>query len=407
MNRLRRKIRKEQAKLAKRSSSERGRIHFNPGWFWLVFSLLLAIYTIYLAVLITGVEKEDPLSENGSSSYLLSSTSFDSLDKTLWIFESGDESDARIDSAFLIAKNEEKGILLNIFIPGWLYFDSSEENIGSSISVSNFRYAGDFLEEGRGIEYAIWQFEQMLGTKVNQYIWIESEEQTLYSEIFGSYTETQEDFGYDNEKSIFTQNALFLDSFLKRFSIFDIVINPVKISNFGEGIISSIGFADILKTFFETKNDLNRNEKYILDLGTGEYISEELSDTGGVVYFFDSSVYDTSFRSYLSEMIDRELEKEQVRVEVYNGSGISGVAGQIARKIENSGCDVVRYENSPDTAEETVLYIPKEEGYENSIEVVKEVIGSSVEIINERPNFMTTGDIVVVLGEDIEKMYSF
>lgn len=288
-----------------------------------------------------------------------------------------------------------------------MYFDSSEENIGSSISVSNFRYAGDFLEEGRGIEYAIWQFEQMLGTKVNQYIWIESEEQTLYSEIFGSYTETQEDFGYDNEKSIFTQNALFLDSFLKRFSIFDIVINPVKISNFGEGIISSIGFADILKTFFETKNDLNRNEKYILDLGTGEYISEELSDTGGVVYFFDSSVYDTSFRSYLSEMIDRELEKEQVRVEVYNGSGISGVAGQIARKIENSGCDVVRYENSPDTAEETVLYIPKEEGYENSIEVVKEVIGSSVEIINERPNFMTTGDIVVVLGEDIEKMYSF
>jgi hypothetical protein len=55
----------------------------------------------------------------------------------------------------------------------------------------------------------------------------------------------------------------------------------------------------------------------------------------------------------------------------------------------------------------TVLYIPDEDRFKNSIDVVKEVVDGNVEIINDRPTFMTTGDIVVVLGKDIERIYSF
>jgi hypothetical protein len=175
----------------------------------------------------------------------------------------------------------------------------------------------------------------------------------------------------------------------------------------GEGIISNRRYVDILSKISFTKHELRGSEKHLIDLGNSEYLEEELSNMGGLAYHFNSSKYDGVFRGYLLDILDRELEKEQVRVEVYNGSGISGAAGQMARKIENSGCDVVRYENAPNMLDNTVLYIPDEDRFKNSIDVVKEVVDGNVEIINDRPTFMTTGDIVVVLGKDIERIYSF
>ena len=374
----------------------------------LALTILLCIgYLVYVAILITGVKKNDPLSENGSSSFLLSDTSFDDLDKTLWVFEEGLGSDSKITDAFLVASNKEKTFLLNIYIPGWIYFEAGEEDFGNSLTVSNFKYAGDFLEEGRGVEYAIWQFEQMLGTKIDHYIWIGEEDQSLYSKAFGVYRDAKGDFGYNSSEEDFTPDALVLDSFVSNFHILKIPLHPGAVSAMGKRIKSDSSLFDILGIISSTKSRLSGYDKHILDTGSGEYVKEELSTAGGVAYYFSSAEYDESFRKYLLNILDRDLEKEQVKVEVYNGSGISGAAGQMARKIENSGCDVVRYENAPDLSDHTILYVPDTERFKNSLSVVKEVVGTNVEVINERPEFMTTGDIVIVLGGDIERMYSF
>jgi hypothetical protein len=53
--------------------------------------------------------------------------------------------------------------------------------------------------------------------------------------------------------------------------------------------------------------------------------------------------------------------------------------------------------------EETVIYIPEPDGYEESLALVRDVVGENVKIQYERPTFITTGDIVVVLGTDIVK----
>ncbi len=404
----RRRVKREQEKIrvkgTKKSTSKKS---FKKEILYILGILLLIGYTIFTVVLITGVTKEDPLNDNGSSSYLLSETTFDDLDKTLWIFEEGEGSDSKISEAYLIASNSEKGFLLNIYIPGWLYFSSTEDDFGNALTVSNFEYAGEFLKNGRGVEYAVWQFEQMLGTKIDNYVWVGDKEQSLYSDIFGYYRDSKGTFQYDASDGDFTQDALVLDSFMSKFSFLKIYIHPQSISEFGEGLFSNKGFTDILSKISNTNRQLKGYEKHIIDLGSSEYVDEELSTAGGVAYYFNSTKYDEVFREYLLSILDRELEKEQVKIEVYNGSGISGAAGQMARKIENSGCDVVRYENAPDLLERTTLYVPDEGRFENSLAVVKEVVGTNVDIINERPEFMTTGDIVVVLGEDIEKIYSF
>ncbi len=106
-------------------------------------------------------------------------------------------------------------------------------------------------------------------------------------------------------------------------------------------------------------------------------------------------------------MIDRELEKERVRVEVYNGSGLSGYASQYARKIRNSGCEVVRYDNAPKEQDETQFFVPKQEDFPRSLSVVFEIFPGTYEIVQSRPSFMTTGDIVIILGKDIPTVYAF
>jgi hypothetical protein len=400
----RRKVKRIQKR---RSSKKHTRKSVNKKYLWLFLPFVVIGYVIYISVLITGVEKNDPLEANGSSSYLLSGASLGDLDKTLWVFEEGEGEDSSIKDAFLVASNKEKDFLLNIYIPGWIYFSFAEEKFGNALTVSNFRYAGEFLEDGRGVEYGVWQFEQMLGTKINNYVWIGDKEQSLYSDIFGNYKEIRGNFNYNVDDGDFTNDALLLDSFLNVFSVLDIPLHPGKVSEMGEGIISNRRYVDILSKISFTKHELRGSEKHLIDLGNSEYLEEELSNMGGLAYHFNSSKYDGVFRGYLLDILDRELEKEQVRVEVYNGSGISGAAGQMARKIENSGCDVVRYENAPNMLDNTVLYIPDEDRFKNSIDVVKEVVDGNVEIINDRPTFMTTGDIVVVLGKDIERIYSF
>ena len=403
--RVKRKQVKRKGNRKKASNVNKGQLRVSI----LVILFLLSIigYVVYTAILITGIEKNDPLEENGSSSYLLSSTSSDDLDKTLWIFEEGEGDDKKITEAFLVASNREKNFLLNIYIPGWIRFSLAEEEFGNALTVSNFRYAGEFLNEGRGIEYAIWQFEQMLGTKIDSYIWIGEREQSLYSEVFGYYKDPKGTYGYDFSKEDFAQNTLLLDSFVSEYSFLGIILHPQKVSSIGEGIISNRSFADVLGKIINTRKELRRSEKYIIDLGNTKYIDEELSNAGGLSYYLNSSKYDGVLREYFLNILDRELEKERVRVEVYNGSGISGAASQMARRIENSGCDIVRYENAPDLLEHTVLYIPDEERFKNSVAIVKEVVGTNVEVLNSRPQFMTTGDIVVVLGRDIERIYSF
>ncbi len=403
--RVKRKQGKRKGNRKKASNVNKGQLRVSI----LVILFLLSIigYVVYTAILITGIEKNDPLEENGSSSYLLSSTSSDDLDKTLWIFEEGEGDDKKITEAFLVASNREKNFLLNIYIPGWIRFSLAEEEFGNALTVSNFRYAGEFLNEGRGIEYAIWQFEQMLGTKIDSYIWIGEREQSLYSEAFGYYKDPKGTYGYDFSKEDFAQNTLLLDSFVSEYSFLGIILHPQKVSSIGEGIISNRSFADVLGKIISTRKELRRSEKYIIDLGNTKYIDEELSNAGGLSYYLNSSKYDGVLREYFLNILDRELEKERVRVEVYNGSGISGAASQMARRIENSGCDIVRYENAPDFLEHTVLYIPDEERFKNSVAIVKEVVGTNVEVLNSRPQFMTTGDIVVVLGRDIERIYSF
>ena len=370
--------------------------------------ILLVGFVLYYIFTVTNVNTIDKTILNGSQRYLLSQSNGESK-RTVIVFEEGLENERRISEVYLFLNNKEKGKSLLVYIPSWLYFTGLEENFGNAIPISSFRYAGDTLQEDRGVEYAVWQISQILGITFNDYIYISSEANITLDSAFG------EDMGSkDRYREMFKKgNASLSEGFFKlqdissKLSFVKSLFKVNDIRNFNNNIYSDLSFIEVVNMIKGIEKVLQTSESYAIDLGNPEYSEEELANSGGIRRYLLSRKFDSSYRELISLLIDKELEKERVRVEVYNGSGVAGAAQQFGRKIENSGCDVVRYENAPKTIEKTIMYIPKPDDFKKSFKIVSEIFSDNFELVEGRPDFMTTGDIVIILGEDIKRMYSF
>ena len=374
-----------------------------------LFSLLFVSYCIYSLYTLLNIKTVDPTSDNISTHKILSQLDTD-LKKTIFIFEREKGDKRRISDVFVFLSNEKKEISLLIYLPGSLYFNGLEENFGSPISVSSLRYAGDFLQEGRGVEYALWQTEEILGFKVDNYIWITTEAYENISEIYGDMNEVKEkDKGeYLKEPDVILSESFFkLHTFSSKYSNLKTFFNINKVDDLNDKIYSNLSFLKVLNEVDSFKRNVKDMQTSAIDIGTSKYVVEELSGQGGQIKNINILEYDKSLRGYISKMSDRDLEEERVRIEVYNGSDTPGRASIYARKIQNNGCDVVRFGNAPDSLEKSSVYISDKEKFNDSLYIITEVLLGKFEEASERPSFMTTGDIVILLGEDISQIEIF
>jgi len=393
---------------SKTKSKPRKNINISKVLVYTIIAALILFFGIYTVVLLSA-KLSDSTQINGSNKYLLSQAN-DDTSTTLVVLEGNSEQGKKINEAYLFLTNKNKEESILIYIPGWMYYGGLEEDFGNSLAVSSFRYAGDFLQEGRGVEYAIWQIEQMLGIKVDNYVWFSPDGIKNYSKLYGDISGVE-----DRVKEYYkvAEGDSLNDTFFKlsmmssRYSSVKNMLSISKLIDLSNSVYSNLSFTGFLN-FFATLNKTTANtETYGIDLSFYRYSSEDLSSSGGQIRYMNTEEFDSVYRGLIAKIIDRSLEKERVRVEIYNGSGVAGAAKQFGRKIENSGCDVVRYENAPKTIDRTVLYISNEKNFASSLKIVSEILSGSYDLVVGRPEFMTTGDIVVVLGQDIKQMYSF
>ena len=373
-----------------------------------LFVASLLGYVIYAYIGFSNIKSQNPLDEGNSNFYLLSKYP-DSFRKTLIVFEDEYDGQERIEKVFMYAQNKEKDMSVLVYIPHWMLYVGLESDFGNAVAVSGFKYAGDFKKPGKGVEYAIWQLEDLLGMNVDEYIWFNSEAFLLLQEKLGEFnSETMYSQYYQNGGEI-SDDVFFLNGFVSRLNWFNLVLSASKFQNSNAVIYSSFGtLPNVVVELKNIQSSILNYKPFVIDISLPAYLeNKEAEGSGGITSYFKSTEFDTVWRSTTSRMIDKELEKERVRVEVYNGSGISGEASAFARKIANSGCEVVRFDNAPTNETNTKFYIPNQEEFEESLTVISELLPGQYELINGRPSFITTGDIVIVLGEDISSMYSF
>lgn len=398
---------RDRYKSAKKKSALR--INLNPKKILLVLLTLCAIgYLVYVYISFMNLKSINPLVEANTQQYLLNKYS-NTFKKTLIIFENkyGENQD-RIEKVYMYAHNTEKDLSILIYIPNWILYTGLENDFGSAVAVSGFKYAGEFMKPGKGVEFAIWQLEELLGMKVDEYIWFDSNAYNLLQENLGEVDSNTMYSQYYQNGSEVSEDVFFFNGFVSRLNWINLLFSASKFKDRDAVIYSSYNSLPSVVAQMKSINSSILNLKpFVIDLGNAQYIDSKENESGGIQNFMKLTEYDSVWRAQTPRMIDRDIEKERIRVEVYNASGISGLASSFARKIANSGCEVVRFDNAPNIEESTKFYIPNENDFKKSTEVVTSLFSGQYEILNSRPSFMTTGDIVIILGKDISKMYSF
>lgn len=398
---------RERYKSAKKNGSFK--INLNLKKVGLILLLLCAIgYLVYVYISFMNLKSINPLVDDNTQQYLLTENP-NTFKKTLIVFENkyGEDQD-RIEKVYMYAHNEEKGLSILIYIPNWILYTGLENDFGNAVAVSGFKYAGEFIEPGKGAEFAIWQLEELLGMKVDDYIWFDSNAYNLLQENLGEVVGNTMYSQYYQNGSEISDDVFFLNGFVSRLDWLNLIFSAGKFKDREAVIYSSYSSLPIVVAQMKGINEsIFKLKPFVIDLGMSQYLDSKENESGGIQNFVKLSVYDSVWRQNISRMIDKGLEKERVRVEVYNASDISGLASSFARKIANSGCEVVRFDNAPNTEDFTKFYISNETDFEKSTEVVTGLFSGQYEILNSRPSFMTTGDIVIILGKDISRMYSF
>ncbi len=362
---------------------------------WLLFIsvLLLALYLLYFVFTVISQRTTDVTKLNSSSDYVLSKQNQD-LERTLIVFEEGKGEARKITDVYLYMGNKQKKQALLIYLSGDTYFTGLEEEFGNKVAVSSFRYAGDFLAKGRGVEYAIWQLNQLFSVKSHNYIWFSSEYMDVVNTVFGD----------SREKSGTVEK---MESFYNKFSKLKILFSVYKLSSIDGEIYSNMEFFNVINKIEEISTNKNKYQVSKIILSDEKYLMKEKSAIGEDIKVLNLKEYDRAVRSLSSKLLDGELERERGRIEVYNASNMSGAAGSLGRKISNTGGDVVRYGNAPIISEKTILYVPNMKNFSKTYQVISEVLSGKFELVEGRPDFMTTGDVVIVIGNDIKAMYVF
>jgi len=375
----------------------------------LVLVFLLFIYLIYALFTLYSIKSRDPLSENISGNRFLSSLEGD-LEKTIFVIENERNGERVISDVYVFLENKDKENSIVIYIPGTMYFSGLEDDFGSPIPISSLRYAGEFLQEGRGVEYTLWQLNEILGFRADNYIWITTEAYEVINSVYGDPNNVKDRYRevYSMEEGgSLTNSFLKLHTISSQSSLLKSVLNVSKVRGLDNEIYSNLSFSNVLSTISGFEKSVRESETYVMDLSSPRYSVGEFSEQGGQFRSINITEYDKALRRYYIDIIDRDLERERVRIEVYNGSGGAGKAGKYARKILNNGCDVVRFGNAPELLENTQVYVSDEKEFNNSLSVVEGVLFGRLERLEERPSFMTTGDIVILLGEDALQLEIF
>ena len=317
---------------------------------------LVISFLLYRAVVLLSFKvdcsniKTDMLSEESS------------LVNTFFVFQ----EDEKIVNMELITYSSDQKRLLRIKIPTDMYV--TEESV-DDFPVSSINSVGEFLEYGSGKEYTIKYMSDLLGMKIDNYVWLINSSKTV--DEFRSKLSVMSilfDFGYSKELRGNVYSNLP-------------ILNLIKEINFINQAISNYQY-----------EEMNISDCCIENIVISSQHQEPIFKVGK---------FDEELSKYIDELVSKDVERERVNVEVYNGSNVSGLASEYARKVRHTGCRILRFDNAPNIYEKSVIYVPEANAYTNSLSLIRDVVGENVEVRYERPTFITTGDIIILLGTDI------
>lgn len=401
MNKRNRKIRKTKSLDTGRRGGKKGLSLPKVFLYFLIIALaFIGVYRLFVVLSdYSGSKIVNRLSESAAERLLIER---DGLESILIAVKSSHEDS--IVGAWIVVSNEKLGSTMVYYIPPRVYLRDYSGAFEGYVPVANLAYAGEVLDPKRDIEYTLWQISNLSGIAIDSYIFVDSDALDLYSSIFGDVSEFSDgkySVKYTGAKDVPT-SAYLLHSFVDRLSLIKLVGNSDKWGDLSKNIYSNMNTYQVVSEVKRLSSLFNAGGVIMFDLSQ-DWASTTISvDSDREISLINYHAVDEYFERYTNIVRGREIEREQVKVEVYNASGIPEIAYRYARRLRNSGIGVARYENAPEISEKTKIYVTRPDDFAASLDLVKKVLVVEVEEINTRPAFITTGDIVILLGKDMQ-----
>ncbi len=301
------------------------------------------------------------------------------VQKTLIVYQDPNATEEKNLFILAVIYNEDTSEALLYYFPSNLYL--SDYFTDQYISVENLTYAGNSYMHKDKQAYVIRQIEEQMAVKFDSYIW-------FGSEISRNFISDDSMWGYKKDDVL---------TMFSKLSFVNLIPRYYKVNLFYDHLHSNKNFLEMYTLFQNVQGVLAAGNYQYVDLKDETMLTNVVLGNGAKVHSLNLSAMDKSLRSNIDILRTKDLSREHVKVEVYNGSDVPMQARVMARKIHNAGCNVIRHENAAQTYEENYIYIPNKEKFPNGLEIVSSVVGDAV-IVDGRPEFMTTGDIIVVLG---------
>lgn len=316
------------------------------------------------------------------------------VQKTLFIFETARSGGGNeILSLYLVVKNRDTASTAVFLIPGWVYISlEAETGLATVTSIRNLLYLSDLVSPESPYQYFVWEIQNALGVQIDDYVWVKEGANSAFS--------TRLKLDRDD-----SQGLGFLSRFLKVTQLASLLTSQRETSTILKNVYSDQSPVGLYRLTREIQADLQQPELDFVDISSDEYLVEKTLDSGETVNMFNQVESDRKISELDSVFVDRSIEREQAKVEVYNGSDIDGLASRYSRVISNAGLPIVRSENSPTDYNESVIYISRIDKFAASLELVKSLLPVDVSVVEGRPDFLTTADIMVILGDDVAVEY--
>lgn len=251
---------------------------------------------------------------------------------------------------------------------------------------------GDLQNPPIPLAYAVYQVEELLALSIDGYILFPaSMHDTVGKLSFGEIPEERvgdvEDLGFEKWS---TQWSEYWVEYLSNISLIKVWVNRSSLSS----IESNMNVVD-LYSFSKDFSGLTEDEVQVLAVEDSD-IEEIVDERGDMVSFVGTTAIDGALENIHR---DERIDREQARIEILNGTNVDGLGSRYERWIVHIGGDVIRVKNAPGKQQKSFIYVTDPEEYEYTLDRIG-TLWDGVEVIEGRPDFITTGDIVIVLGMD-------
>lgn len=234
--------------------------------------------------------------------------------------------------------------------------------------------------------------EGLLGIKIDRYLVVDIDRFYKVSNSLGSRIDSYDFDTLDEFSDVLLNNqneavAKFADSAMSTINILKILWSPNDTKASVKTDMTKSEFNFFILRF---RKGIRQNIVVGSDISQEARYSPRLNAT--------PSLIDEKIRSAYANF---SILSEQAEIEVYNASGIGGLAGKYTRLFQNNGATVVKSSNYVKPEVQNILFVDSEQdliSYQNTINMIKHSLDNELLIEVGTYRYNKSGHIIVVLG---------